>query len=187
MATIASQITSLTIVYSIVYSDADQRKHQSSASLALCGEFTGDILMDMLGLKLIHVSKRGPWIKFRTAWVNIWWRHHVTLTHQQPWLTLSKCPEGMPVAPGSWSLWGVGFHLEHVFLVHLQTFHEQLRVRCVDIKGVDGVLYFVVDDFIHDDLTITQCLSRLVPGQLDAGWAHAYSREVLRGTTRYCK
>ena len=34
MSTIASQITSLTIVYSIVYSDADQRKHQSSASLA---------------------------------------------------------------------------------------------------------------------------------------------------------
>ena len=32
--TIASQITSLTIVYSIVYSDADQRKHQSSSSLA---------------------------------------------------------------------------------------------------------------------------------------------------------
>ena len=34
MGTIASQITSLTIVYSIFYSDADQRKHQSSASLA---------------------------------------------------------------------------------------------------------------------------------------------------------
>ena len=32
MGAIASQITSLTIVYSIVYSDADQRKHQSSAS-----------------------------------------------------------------------------------------------------------------------------------------------------------
>ena len=30
----ASQITSLTVVYSTVYSDADQRKHQSSASLA---------------------------------------------------------------------------------------------------------------------------------------------------------
>ena len=30
----ASQITSLTIVYSTVYSDADQRKYQSSASLA---------------------------------------------------------------------------------------------------------------------------------------------------------
>ena len=34
MGTMASQITSLTIVYSTVYSSADQRKHQSSASLA---------------------------------------------------------------------------------------------------------------------------------------------------------
>ena len=35
MGTIAAQLTSLTIVYSAVYSDADQRKHQRSASLAL--------------------------------------------------------------------------------------------------------------------------------------------------------
>ena len=34
MGAIASQIVSLTIVYSTVYSDADQSKHQSSASLA---------------------------------------------------------------------------------------------------------------------------------------------------------
>ena len=34
MSAIASQITSLTIVYSTVYSGADQSKHQSSASLA---------------------------------------------------------------------------------------------------------------------------------------------------------
>ena len=34
MGALASQITSLTIVYSTVYSDADQRKHQSSVSLA---------------------------------------------------------------------------------------------------------------------------------------------------------
>ena len=34
MSMIASQITSLTIVYSTVYSGADQRKHQNSASLA---------------------------------------------------------------------------------------------------------------------------------------------------------
>ena len=34
MGRIASQITSLTIVYSTIYSDAAQRKHQSSASLA---------------------------------------------------------------------------------------------------------------------------------------------------------
>ena len=34
MGTIAPQITSLTIVYSTVYSGADQRKHESSAPLA---------------------------------------------------------------------------------------------------------------------------------------------------------
>ena len=35
MGTMASQITSLIIVYSTVYSGSDQRKHQSSASLAI--------------------------------------------------------------------------------------------------------------------------------------------------------
>ena len=34
MGTMVSQITSLTIVYSTIYSDSDQRKHQSSTSLA---------------------------------------------------------------------------------------------------------------------------------------------------------
>ena len=34
MGAMASQITSLTMVYSTVYSDTDQRKHRSSASLA---------------------------------------------------------------------------------------------------------------------------------------------------------
>ena len=34
MSTMASQITSLIVVYSTVYSGLDQRKHQSSASLA---------------------------------------------------------------------------------------------------------------------------------------------------------
>ena len=34
MTTMASQIISLTVVYSTLYLDADQRKHQSSASLA---------------------------------------------------------------------------------------------------------------------------------------------------------
>ena len=34
MSPMASQITSLMIIYSIAYSGADQRKHQSSASLA---------------------------------------------------------------------------------------------------------------------------------------------------------
>ena len=44
MSAMASQITGITIVYSTVYSGADQRKHQSSASQAFVGggEFTGD-------------------------------------------------------------------------------------------------------------------------------------------------
>ena len=37
MNTMASQISSLTIVYSTIYSGADQRKHKSSASLAFVG------------------------------------------------------------------------------------------------------------------------------------------------------
>ena len=58
MDAIASQITSLTIVYSIVYSDADQRKHQSSASLAFVpGEFPA---------QMASYAEN----------VSIWWRHH---------------------------------------------------------------------------------------------------------------
>ena len=63
MGAIASQITSPTIVYSTDYSDADQRKHQSSASLAF---FVGN----------------SPWTCALPAQmasnaenVSIWWRH----------------------------------------------------------------------------------------------------------------
>ena len=48
MGTIASQITSLTIVYLPVYSDADQRKHQSSTSLAFVrGIHKGPVMRKM--------------------------------------------------------------------------------------------------------------------------------------------
>ena len=59
MGAIASQITSLTIVHSTVYSDADQRKHQSSASLAFVWEFTGDPVQMAINAEN----------------VTIWWRH----------------------------------------------------------------------------------------------------------------
>ena len=41
MSTMASQVTSLTIVYSTVYAGADQKKYKSSASLAFV-MVTGD-------------------------------------------------------------------------------------------------------------------------------------------------
>ena len=58
MGAIASQITSLTIVYSTVYSDADQSIHQSSASLA----FWPDEFPAQMASNAENVS--------------IWWRHH---------------------------------------------------------------------------------------------------------------
>ena len=59
MDAMASQITSLSIVYSTVYSGTDQRKHQSSASLAFVGNspVTGE-------------SPPSP------ENVSIWWRRH---------------------------------------------------------------------------------------------------------------
>ena len=42
MSTMASLVTSITIVNSTVYSGADERKHQSAASLAFVREFTSD-------------------------------------------------------------------------------------------------------------------------------------------------
>ena len=62
MGAIASQITGLTIVYSTVYSDADQIKHQSSASLAFVSPGTGEFPTQMAS----NVES-----------VSIWWRHHV--------------------------------------------------------------------------------------------------------------
>ena len=63
MGTMAFQITSLTIVYSAVYLGADQRKHQSSASMACAGKslVTGEFPAQMAS---------------NAENVSIWWRHH---------------------------------------------------------------------------------------------------------------
>ena len=75
MGTIASQITSLTIVYSTIYSDADQRKHQSSASLAFVrgihrGPGTGNfnycvVVWVFVEKEIIAKLKRNPGIIYR--------------------------------------------------------------------------------------------------------------------------
>ena len=62
----ASQITSLMIIYSIVYSSADQIKYESSASLAF-----------------VQGIPRWPVNPAQMASdaenVSIWWRHHDTI------------------------------------------------------------------------------------------------------------
>ena len=63
MGMIASQITSLTIVYSTVYSDADRRKHQSSATLASYPEN-----------------------------VSIWWHHGIKKAQTPPHAFLGRLP-----------------------------------------------------------------------------------------------
>ena len=68
MSAMASQISSITIDYWSVHSGADQRKHQSSASLPFVwGEFTGD-----RGIPVQMTSN--------AANASIWWLHHDLFT-----------------------------------------------------------------------------------------------------------
>ena len=63
MTTIASQITSLTVVYSIVYSDADQRKHQISVSLAFVRGIRIPRTNGQLRGKCFHLMTSSCWIE----------------------------------------------------------------------------------------------------------------------------
>ena len=69
MTTMASQITSPTVVYSTVYSDADQRKHQSSASLAFVWGIHRDRWIPrtkgQLRGKCLHLMTSSWWPPFR--------------------------------------------------------------------------------------------------------------------------
>ena len=65
MGAMASQITSLTIVYSIIYSGVDQRKRQSSASLAFVG-----------GIPRARTGEFPAQMASNAENASIWWRHH---------------------------------------------------------------------------------------------------------------
>ena len=65
MNTVAYQIISLTIVYSTVYSDADQRKHEKLRVTGLC---TGNSL---------GTGEFPAQMASNAENVSIWWRHHV--------------------------------------------------------------------------------------------------------------
>ena len=64
----ASEITSLTMVYSTGYSGVDQRKHQSSSFTGLCAgnsPVTGEFPAQMAS---------------NAENVLIWWRHHINIS-----------------------------------------------------------------------------------------------------------
>ena len=68
MGAMAFQITSIMTVYWTVYSDADQRKHQSSASLDFMGGIHRSTVAQMANNAEI---------------VSVWWRHHVYIVNDE--------------------------------------------------------------------------------------------------------
>ena len=116
MAAMASQITSLTIVYSTVYSGADQSEHQSSASLA----FVWGIHRDRW-IPRTNGQKRGKCFHLMTSsclspicWVWVWGRSYIWFYFEllvkrpvTPWLSSDR------------SLWSVHqeFQLTTLYLV----------------------------------------------------------------------
>ena len=83
MSMMASQITSLTVVCLIVYTSADQREHQSSASLA----FVWGIHRELPAQMASNAEN-----------VSIWWRHHefTSSQWQRSFYLKSYCSESQP-------------------------------------------------------------------------------------------
>ena len=89
MGAIASQITSLTIIYSTVYSSADQRKRESSASLAFVGNSpgTGEFPAQMAS---------------NAENVSTWWRHHVLKVLCSALVSLLCAAEALATPQPAW-------------------------------------------------------------------------------------
>ena len=117
MGAIASQITSLTIVYSIVYSDADQRKHQSSASLAFVrgiprtnGQLRGKCFHLMTSSCILNISdafSRDRQVWFAPNHVNklieVWWCIYVSIKCVIGNVMAQRLPCARPL-PKQWRL-----------------------------------------------------------------------------------
>ena len=101
MHAIASQITTLTIVYSTVYSGADQRKHESSASLAcnvenvsiwwchhaISSKYEGPLLLTLISASVNNHMPSKFWNKITYLFPNfngphfgvLWWLYNFIL------------------------------------------------------------------------------------------------------------
>ena len=66
MGTMAYQIASLTIVYSTVYSGADQRNIKAPRHWLLWGEFTGDFPAQRAG----DVENVSIWLRHHVLWLD---------------------------------------------------------------------------------------------------------------------
>ena len=145
MGAIASQITSLTIVYSNVYSDADQRKHKSSASLAFVwGIHRGpvnsphqwpvtrkmspfdDVIMDKVGRLLQSLRVRYEIALLWLAGLTICWTYVTDENFHRHWR--SPCTA---LTAGKY-IWGVGLLCK--FNVHCQFCSS----HCCDITRLNS-------------------------------------------------
>ena len=138
MTTMASQITSLTVVYSTVYSGADQGKHQSSASLAFVWGIHRDWWIPrtkgQLRGKCLHLMT-SSWV-FLPLWLVItymisrmtltlpsWHGNALCVTDPLLWKLLALCYRWISITKSQWC--GA---LMFYFIVSLSTLlHKQLR------------------------------------------------------------
>ena len=113
MITMASQIISLTVVYSIVYSRADERKIQSSASLA----FVRGIHRDRWNPRT-KGQKRGKWFHLMTSSCTVFemWISILKLNSPGPVKSPHKGPVTRKMVPFDdvimHCVWNVNFYLE---------------------------------------------------------------------------
>ena len=129
MSAMASQITSLTIAYLTVYSDANQRKHQSSASLAFVrgihrwpvnfphkGPVTrkmfpfDDVIMETLSAVLAFCADNAKLWCFLCNWLEraVWYWTFFTIKYNTPpWYAVTFCqtsepPRSVPIYITRW-------------------------------------------------------------------------------------
>ena len=98
MSAMTSQITSLTIVYSTVYSGTDDRKHQSSASLAFVREIhrwpansphKGPVTRKMFPFDdvIMFIGVLGIWCRRAATWQTCLWK---LLNHELSWIAFKS-------------------------------------------------------------------------------------------------
>ena len=113
MGVMASQITSLTSVYSTVYSGVDQRKHESSASLDP-GEFPAQMASNAEN-------------------VSIWWRQHELNKSSLWWVSEhSTLLTLLPIGFRTW-LWRYTYLLLILMPWHRQRFSNRKETSCLPL------------------------------------------------------
>ena len=118
MSAMASQITSLTIVYSTVYSGADQRKHIKLRITGLC-EGKSPVTGEFPTQRVSNAEN-----------VSIWWRHHET------------APETM----WTWNNVDCGIRLRPISQTVLMNLNRNMRAEITHLKllpnlrGTDGFI-----------------------------------------------